>query len=130
MFKPYAGVATAILVFTKGGKTKHTWFYNLENDGLSLDDKRQRIEGSELPDVVEKWNARDPYSDLGDRKANHFFVPIKELKDAKYDLSFNRYAEVEHEETDYEEPAVILEKLKDIEIKIQTGIEELEGILK
>lgn len=130
VFKPYAGVATAILVFTKGGKTKHTWFYNLENDGLSLDDKRQRIEGSELPDVVEKWNARDPYSDLGDRKANHFFVPIKELKDAKYDLSFNRYAEVEHEETDYEEPAVILEKLKDIEIKIQTGIEELEGILK
>ncbi|MDA3833339.1 MAG: N-6 DNA methylase [Spirochaetales bacterium] len=130
VFKPYAGVATAILVFTKGGKTKHTWFYNLENDGLSLDDKRQRIKGSELPDVVEKWNTRDTKKSVGDRQANHFFVPLKELKDTKYDLSFNRYAKVEHEETEYEEPAVILKKLKYIESKIHVGIEELEGILK
>ncbi len=130
VFKPYAGVATAILVFTKGGKTKHTWFYNLKNDGLSLDDKRQRIQGSELSGLVEAWKARDPKKDLGDRKANNFFVPAKELKEAKFDLSFNRFAKVKHEETEYEEPAVILEKLKIIENKIQEGIEELEGILK
>jgi len=130
VFKPYAGVATAILVFTKGGKTKHTWFYNLTNDGLSLDDKRQRIEGCELPDVVEKWKSRDPKKCVGDRKANQFFVPHNELRDAKYDLSFNRYAEIEHEDTEYEEPSVILEKLKSIENEIQAGIEELEGILK
>ncbi|MBK1883788.1 N-6 DNA methylase [Luteolibacter pohnpeiensis] len=129
VFKPYAGVATAILVFTRGGKTEHTWFYNLANDGLSLDDKRQRIEGSQLPDVVAKWKSRDP-KEASDRKANHFFVPAKEIRDKSYDLSFNRYSEVEHDETVYEEPKVILQKLRTLEDKIQEGITELEGILK
>jgi len=128
VFKPYAGVATAILVFTRGGKTEHTWFYNLANDGLSLDDKRQRIEGSQLPDVVAKWRSRDSNA-AGDRKANHFFVPAQEIRDKSYDLSFNRYSEVEHDETEYEEPKVILQKLKTLEDKIQNGIAELEGIL-
>jgi type I restriction enzyme M protein len=128
VFKPYAGVATAILVFTKGGKTENTWFYNLKNDGLSLDDKRQRIGGSELPDVVEKWRTRDP-KNLGDRKDNHFFVPAQDIRDKSYDLSFNRYSTVEHDETVYEEPKVILAKLKTLENKIQAGIAELEGIL-
>ncbi|SKB07930.1 type I restriction enzyme M protein [Prosthecobacter debontii] len=129
VFKPYAGVATAILVFTRGGKTQHTWFYNLENDGLSLDDKRQRIQGSELPEVVALWNARDPKKEMGDRKAKHFFVPVQEIREKNYDLSFNRYHEAEHDETEYEEPQVILAKLKDLEDKIQKGIAELEGIL-
>lgn len=128
VFKPYAGVATAILVFTRGGKTEHTWFYNLENDGLSLDDKRQRIAGSELPDLVALWNARDPEKE-GERKAKHFFVSAQEIRDKSYDLSFNRYSEVEHDETVYEEPKVILKKLKELEDKIQQGITELEGIL-
>ena len=128
VFKPYAGVATAILVFTRGGKTEHTWFYNLSNDGLSLDDKRQRIEGSELPDVVTKWRNRDPQLD-SDRKANHFFVPAQEIREKNYDLSFNRYSEVKHDETVYEEPKIILQKLKELEDKIQQGIAELESIL-
>jgi type I restriction enzyme M protein len=128
VFKPYAGVATAILVFTRGGKTEHTWFYQLANDGLSLDDKRQRIGGSELPDVVEQWRARDPQQ-ASDRKANHFFVPAQEIRDKSYDLSFNRYSTVEHDETVYEEPKVLLQKLKTLEDKIQQGITELEGIL-
>jgi type I restriction enzyme M protein len=101
VFKPYAGVATAILVFTRGGKTEHTWFYQLENDGLSLDDKRQRITGSELPDVVAQWKARDPQQP-GDRKAKHFFVTVQELRDKQYDLSFNRYHKAERDETVYE----------------------------
>ena len=112
----------------RGGKTRHTWFYNLENDGRSLDDKRQRIPGSELPDVVAQWKARDP-KQPGDRKAKRFFVPVQEIRDKAYDISFNRYHEAEHDETVYEAPKVILQKLKTLEDKIQTGIEELEGIL-
>ncbi len=130
VFKPYAGVATAILVFTRGGKTENTWFYNLSNDGLSLDDKRQRIEGSQLSDVVEQWRARDATRSMGDRKANRFFVPAQEIRDKSYDLSFNRYSTVEHDETVYEEPKIILQKLKALEEKIQQGITELEGILR
>lgn len=128
VFKPYAGVATAILVFTRGGKTENTWFYQLENDGLSLDDKRQRIGGSQLPDVVAQWRARDPQQ-ASDRKSNHFFVPAQEIRDKSYDLSFNRYSEVEHDEAVYEEPKVILQKLQSLENRIQQGITELEGIL-
>lgn len=128
VFKPYAGVATAILVFTRGGRTEHTWFYHLENDGFSLDDKRQRISGSQLPDVVNQWRARDSHT-LSDRKANHFFVPAQEIRDKSYDLSFNRYSEVDHDDTDYEEPKIILQELKTLENKIQQGIKELEGVL-
>jgi type I restriction enzyme M protein len=128
VFKPYAGVATAILVFTRSGRTKHTWFYRLDNDGLSLDDKRQRIDGSELPGVVTKWNARDP-KHPGHRKEKSFFVPVTEIRDRKYDLSFNRYHEADQNETEYEEPKVILQKLKELEGKIQRGIVEIEEIL-
>lgn len=128
VFKPYAGVATAILIFTRGGKTQHTWFYNLTNDGRSLDDKRQRIEGSQLHEVIAHYRNRDPQQET-DRKACHFFVPVADLREKAYDLSFNRYSEVLHDETEYEEPKVILQKLKALEDKIQSGIAELEGIL-
>lgn len=129
VFKPYAGVATAILIFTRGGRTEHTWFCEVENDGFSLDDKRQRVTGSELPNVVEQWNARDSQQPV-DRKAKHFFVPVQEIRDKDYDLSFNRYHEAEHDETEYEEPRVILQRLKVLEEKIQQGISEIEGILE
>ena len=128
VFKPYAGVATAILVFTRGGKTEHTWFYRLENDGLSLDDKRQRISGSELPDVVAQWRARNPL-EPSDRKAKNFLVPIQEIREKNYDLSFKRYYEAERDEATFEEPAVILQKLRAIEGKIQQDIAELEELL-
>jgi type I restriction enzyme M protein len=126
VFKPYAEVATAILVFTRGGKTQHTWFYNLTNDGMSLDDRRQRITGSELPDVVDKWNARNR-SEPGDRKSNCFFVPVQEIRETSYDLSFNCYGE--HDEPEHEDPKSILQKLATLEDKIQAGIAELQGIL-
>jgi type I restriction enzyme M protein len=128
VFKPYAGVATAILVFTRGGKTEHTWFYQVENDGLSLDDKRQRITGSELPDVVTQWKARNP-AQPDDRKAKCFFVHVQEIRNKQYDLSYNRYHEAEHDDTVLEEPKVILERLKMLEDKIQQGITDLENIL-
>jgi type I restriction enzyme M protein len=128
VFKPYAGVATAILVFTRGGKTENTWFYEVENDGLSLDDKRQRIGGSQLPDVVAKWRARDARQ-TSDRRTNHFFVSAQEIRDKSYDLSFNRYSAVKRDETVFEEPKVIVQKLKALENKIQKGIAEFEEIL-
>lgn len=128
VFKPYAGVATAILIFTRGGTTQHTWFYNLTNDGMSLDDKRQRIAGSELPDVVAQWNARNP-NEVGDRKSNCFYVPVQEVREKSYDLSFNRFSKVAHDETEHEDPRAILQELKILEDRIQRGIEELEGIL-
>jgi type I restriction enzyme M protein len=128
VFKPYAGVATAILVFTRGGKTEHTWFYQIGNDCFSLDDKRQRIDASELPVVVRQWKARSP-EHLGDRRAKYFFVPVQEIREHQYNLSFNGYHEAEDDETVYEEPKVILQKLKEIEDSIQSGIAELEGIL-
>src|SRR5260370_22836126 len=103
VFKPYAGVATAILVFTRGGKTEHTWFYRLENDGFSLDDKRQRITGSELPHVVAVWKGRNPRQP-GDRKAKHIFFSVQDLRDKQYDPSYHRYSEAERDQTVYEEP--------------------------
>jgi type I restriction enzyme M protein len=129
VFKPYAGVATAILVFTRGGKTEHTWFYQVENDGLSLDDRRKRVEGSDLSDVVAQWKSRNPQHP-GDRKDKFFFVPVQEIRDKLYDLSFNRYHEATDDKSVCEEPRVILQKLKAIEDRIQQGITELEGILR
>ncbi|MCW3094720.1 MAG: methylase [Chthonomonadaceae bacterium] len=128
VFKPYAGVATAILVFTRSGKTEHTWFYRIENDGFSLDDKRQRIVGSQIRDLVEKWRNRSPYSS-SDREANHFFIPVEEIRDKSYDLSFNRYSEAKIGVTEYEDPKVILKKLKFLEDKIHQDIKDLENIL-
>jgi type I restriction enzyme M protein len=128
VFKPYAGVSTAILVFTRGGKTKHTWFYGVENDGLSLDDKRQRVVDSDLPDVVTQWKKRNPALPV-DRKAKHFFVPVAELREKKYDLSFNRYRETEQDETTYEEPKAILRELIAVESEIQRGLIDLDEIL-
>ena len=127
VFRPYAGVATAVLIFTRGGRTEHTWFYRLDNDGLSLDDKRQRVGGSELPDIVEQWRTRDTEL-ISDRKAKHFFVPVQEIRDRLYDLSFNLYHEAAHDETEYEEPKLIIEKLRAIETRIQDGLDELGRI--
>ena len=82
VFRPYAGVSTAILVFTKGGKTDRVWFYKMEADGFSLDDKRDKIGDGlgDLPDIREQWFAREK-AKKNDRKAKHFFVPVKEIED-------------------------------------------------
>ncbi|TAL36997.1 MAG: SAM-dependent DNA methyltransferase [Spirochaetes bacterium] len=129
VFKPYAGVSTAILIFTRGGRTEHTWFYEMEGDGYSLDDKRTKLEGkSDLHDIVTKYKARDPKKDT-DRKGKGFFVPKKEIADNGYDLSLNRYKEEVYDEVEYEKPAVILEKLEKIEQEIMKGLDELKGTI-
>ncbi len=128
VFKPYAGVSTAILVFTKGGQTDNVFFYNVEADGYSLDDKRDPIKDNDLPDAVARWKKRNAKKDT-DRTGKCFFVSAKEIKDQKYDLSFNRYKEVVHEEVEYESPKAILKKLRALEKEISKDLDELEGML-
>jgi len=129
VFKPYAGVSTAILVFTKGGETGKVWFYNMESDGYSLDDKRTPLEGNgDLQDIVAKFNARNPEKDT-DRRGECFFVPKEEIAAEKYDLSISRYREEVFEEVEYEKPEVILGKLNSLEKEIMEELRELGGMV-
>ena len=130
VFKPYAGVSTGILIFTKGGRTDHVWFYDVQGDGFSLDDKRTpQPDKNDLPDLVEQWLKRDAKGP-SDRTARHFFVPVSEIQEKNYDLSLNRYKETVHEEVTYELPKVILGKLKELENSILADLNELEGMLE
>jgi type I restriction enzyme M protein len=127
VFKPYAGVSTAVLIFTKtnAGGTDNVWFYQMEADGLSLDDKRQPVEENDIPDILQRWQNRDPEKDCN-RTSKAFFVPKDEIKDNNYDLSINRYKEIEYEEVEYEPPKEILQKLQKLENEIQQDLDALE----
>ena len=130
VFKPYAGVSTAILIFTKGGRTDHVWFYDVQGDGFSLDDKRTaQPDKDDLPDLVAQWKKRDAEA-VNDRTAKHFFVPVCEIKEKNFDLSLNRYKETVHTEAAYEPPKVILAKLKELEHSIIADLNELERMLR
>ncbi len=128
VFKPYAGVSTAVLVFTKAGKTEHTFFYDVEADGYSLDDKRQVVKENDLPDALAKWQARDAKRDT-DRTAKWFMVPKGDIVAKGYDLSVNRYRETKHAEVTHAHPREILARMKALEAEIARGIEELEGLV-
>lgn len=128
VFKPYAGVSTAILFFTKDGRTTDVWFYDVAADGYSLDDKRDPIPENDLPDVRKRWSQRNPKKDT-DRTAKAFFVPKSEIAENGYDLSINRYKEIVHEEVQYDPPQVILERLKKLEAEIAQDLDELEAML-
>lgn len=129
VFKPYAGVSTAVLIFTKGGKTEKVWFYDMEKDGYSLDDKRTFIDGKgDIPDIIEKFHKRyEKQND--DRKEKCFFVPYNEIKNKDYDLSVSRYKEIEYEEIKYEPPKVILDEIEQIEKKIMSNINTLRKLI-
>ncbi|KAF5051086.1 N-6 DNA Methylase [anaerobic digester metagenome] len=130
VFKPYAGVSTAVMVFTKGGKTDKVWFYDMESDGYSLDDKRTRIDGrGDIPDIVERFKERKT-ENLTERKAKCFYVPVKEIIDNNYDLSISKYKEIEYEEVEYEKPEVILDRIEDLEKQILVNVAELRNMLK
>ncbi len=128
VFKPYAGVSTAIVVFVKGGTTERVWFYDMQADGYSLDDKRDRIEVNDLPDIVNEWKARNKNAN-DDRKAKHFFVPVNEIIDNKYDLSINRYKEIDYTPPKYDKPEVILGKIEENNKAIEADIDKLKGLL-
>jgi type I restriction enzyme M protein len=126
VFKPYAGVSTAILLFTKGGATTHTWFYEMSSDGYSLDDKRNKLEGNgDLQDIVYRFRKRN-LREGNDRTQKFFFVSKEELRANSYDLSLNKYKEMPFEHLEYETPSVIINKLVAIEQEITRGIKELE----
>jgi type I restriction enzyme M protein len=132
VFKPYAGVSTALLIFTKGGETENVWFYDMESDGYSLDDKRKKLGGNgDLQNIIQEYKKRDPNAE-NDHKGQHFFVTKKKIVETKYDLSLTQYQIVEYEETLYEDPGVILEKLigeNGIEKEIISGLEKLKQLL-
>lgn len=127
VFKPYAGVSTAALILVKGGKTEHVWYYDMQADGFSLDDKRERIAENDIPDVIARWKARHPEKDT-DRTAKAFFVPVEEIRENQYDLSINRYKETAYEEMEYEAPEVIMQKLRGLEREILNDLSELERL--
>lgn len=130
VFKPYSGVSTAVLLFTKTGKggTDHVWFYDMQADGLSLDDKRQEVEDNDIPDIIASWKTKDPQAE-NDRKAKAFFVPKAEIVEAAYDLSINRYKEIEYEEPEYDPPVQIIDRLGKLNREIESGLAELRGML-
>lgn len=125
VFKPYAGVSTAVLFFTKGEPTKEVFFYDMEADGFSLDDKRVKIEQNDIPDIIERFKNRQKEKPT-DRKKKCFFVPISEIKANNYDLSISKYREIEYEEVEYDKPAVIKKKILDCEGKIIETLKDLE----
>ena len=133
VFKPYAGVSTAILIFTKGGSTDRVWFYDVQADGYSLDDKRTpQPDKDDLPDLVKAWHAARsaPAGEMGERTAKSFFVPAAEIRANNCDLSLNRYKETVHAEVTFDAPGVILQRLKALEHEILADVETLEGMLK
>src|SRR5205823_5852726 len=131
VFKPYAGVSTVILIFTKGGKTERVWFYKMESDGFSLDYKREKIGDGlgDLPDIRDKWFVREKVK-KNDRKAKHFFVPLKEIRDNRYDLSISRYLETEYEESQFDAPQDIMIRLRSLDKEVSRDMDELEALLK
>ena len=128
VFKPYAGVSTGILVFTKGGRTDHVFFYDVQADGLSLDDKRERVAENDLPDCLGRWRARNPDKDT-DRTAKAFFVSAEEIRAANYELSLNRYQQTVYEEEEHDPPQIILQRLRSLNDEIASDLADLEEIL-
>jgi type I restriction enzyme M protein len=151
VFKPYAGVSTAILVFTKtnSGGTDQVWFYDVEADGQSLDDKRAFLLSEDrlgpvprtaltaeehaennLPDVLTRWEQRSGTERESPRTAQSFCVPKSDIAAQGYDLSLNRYREVVHESIEHRTPLAILADLATLEAEIKQGMKELEGMLR
>ena len=150
VFKPYAGVSTAILIFTKTGRggTDYVWYYDLTADGKSLDDKRtdllpeelqgpcparplteEEMEKNNLPDVLARWGEREGSERDHPRTARSFCVGREEIEAAGYDLSINRYKEVEHDEVDQDAPEKIIAELRGLEAEIAKGLTRLEEML-
>lgn len=131
VFKPYAGVSTAILIFTKTGSggTDKVWFYDMKADGYSLDDKRQEISDNDIPDIIARYNNLEAEADRK-RTDQSFLVPVEDIVSNDYDLSINKYKEVVYEKVEYEPTDVIMGKIEAIEAEIQTEFAELKKLLE
>lgn len=131
VFKPYAGVSTAILIFTKTGHggTDNVWFYDMQADGLSLDDKRSPVNENDIPDIIERFRNRDKELERA-RTEKSFFVKKDEIKDNDYDLSINKYKEVEYVPVEYPSTLEIMTDIRELEMKIGQEMDELEKLLQ
>ncbi len=130
VFKPYAGVSTAVLVFTKtgAGGTDKVWFYDMKADGFSLDDKRAEISDNDIPDIVERFHQLEN-EEQRERTEQSFLVPKQELVDNGYDLSINKYKKTEYVAVEYPPTSEILDKLDKLEEEIAAGLKELRRML-
>lgn len=132
VFKPYAGVSTAVLVFTKtdAGGTDKVWFYDMKSDGYSLDDKRTDLghEG-DIPDIIKRFHNLEGEA-ARKRTERSFLVDKDEIKENDYDLSINRYKEFEYEKVEYDKPEIIMARLDQLALDISNKMEELRGLLR
>lgn len=132
VFKPYAGVSTAVLIFTKTGTggTDNVWFYDMKSDGLSLDDKREDLgnNGGDISDIVARFHHLE---DEVNRQRNEqsFLVPVQEIIDKEYDLSINKYKQIDHETKEYPPSADLMQELSDLYQALGDTLEELEGLI-
>jgi type I restriction enzyme M protein len=131
VFKPYAGVSTAIMIFTKTGNggTDHVWFYDMQADGYSLDDKRAEVKDNDIADIIKRYHNRKAESKRK-RTDKSFMVPFAEIKANDWDLSINRYKEVVHEEVTYSSPANIIKEIKNLDQDRAKALTLLERLLK
>lgn len=127
VFKPYAGVSTAIMVFTKGGETEKVWFYDMQADGFSLDDKRDRIKENDIPDILDKWNKRGGLKspDKGDK---WFWTEKTKIVENGYDLSIQKYKPITVRSKTHEASKNILSRLAEMEMEITAELESLRGL--
>lgn len=130
VFRPYAGVSTAILFFTKtnSGGTEDVWFYDVRADGFSLDDKRNSVDANDLPDVLARWQEQDAEKDRA-RTDQSFFVPKADIVAQGYDLSLNRYKQVVYEEVEHRAPLDIIAEIEELDAEIAANLSELKAIL-
>ena len=130
VFKPYAGVSTAVLVFTKTGHggTDKVWFYDMKADGYSLDDKRTQVSENDIPDIIERFHNLENETERK-RTEQSFFVPAADIVANDYDLSINKYKETEYIPVEYPPTSEILAEINELEMDITKGIAELEEML-
>ena len=127
VFKPYAGVSTAILIFTKtnAGGTDKVWFYDMQADGYSLDDKRNVVNENDIPDIINRWNNLDAEVDRT-RTDKSFFVPVDEIRQNDYDLTFNKYKEVVREKVVYDDPKDVFARIEALEAQFAAKQKEFK----
>lgn len=131
VFKPYAGVSTAVLIFTKtnSGGTDKVWFYDMKTDGHTLDDKRQPIEENDIPDIIERFHNRDG-EESRERIEQSFLVDKQEIVDNGYDLSINKYKKIEYVPVEYPPTEEILDEIEELNAQIVKETAELRTLLE
>jgi len=131
VFKPYAGVSTAVVFFTKtnNGGTDQVWFYNMKSDGLSLDDKRTPLNNSDIPDIIQRFHARE--KEIKRKRTDQsFLVPLAEIQENEWDLSIKRYIKIVYEEVEYDPPKEIIKAIRELDKergKVLLNLEKMLG---